>query len=145
MVVAAETFQVAYEQVVSKYQNEAKQSILTLITEIAVLHKPYMVATAKGPEELTNLVFGNEGTRDFILSLSYSFFARFQEGNDPCLGLAASLTRGLILNSLGAKTFIPDVIVNGNLNARDTEELLGSNQWLMTWLMIQLFVTPTVA
>jgi hypothetical protein len=144
MVVAVETFQAAYEQVMSKYAGDGKKSILEFVTNIVVLQKPYMLASAKGPEEWTNIIFGNEGARDFILSLSFSFFSRFHETNTPELALAASLTRGLILNSFLPKSFIPEIIVSGYFGIKETEELLGSNQWLMTVLMLQLCITPTV-
>lgn len=143
MVTAAETFQGAFSHAMSNYVGESKVSMQRYVAALILQEKPYMLVGPEGVERAIDLVFSNEPHRDFIFMLTYTFFARFGEGRNPSEDLAASLARGLVMSNAGggAMSAIPEAMRVRLPNLSEVQSLLKDNHWLMTVLLIQLFVS----
>lgn len=143
MVTAAETFQGAYEHALGNFVGEAKASVVRFCASIILQEKPYMLVGAEGASHAVDLVFGNEGNRDFIFMLSYTFFARFGEGHDPVQQLSATLARGVTIPSGREMSIVPEALRVRLPQYQEVQSLLADNQWLMTLLLLQLFITAS--
>lgn len=146
MIVATETFQESFRHVMGNYPvPEAKQYLLKFVLGVIMVEKPYMLVTDEGIQRAIALVFTAEAERDFILTLTYTFFSRFGETSAPAKNLAAALARGIALTGVTTSQLsaAPDAIKTRLPTEEEARAILEANQWLMTVLLIQLCVQIT--
>ena len=141
MVTAATVFKESFEACINNLTVDARDLATRFTAELVLQVKPYLLVTPDGVERIVDMVFGHESNRDFILSLTFSFFSRLGQDEDFVKGLAGNLSRGAALGKRGDLCAIPEAIKGRFSEMNDVHNLLEANYWLMTVLMLQLFIT----
>jgi hypothetical protein len=132
----------------------SREKILALIMNIVLREKPYLMCTPEGIKHIMDLIWTDEEHRNFILNLSFTFFARWGGTPANVQGLAICLAAGvsqipdwvveeLAKNRERADTgtvAIPNELLMRMSSHEDAAGILENNKWLMTVLMINLFV-----
>jgi hypothetical protein len=111
--------------------------------ELTMKYLPWTLVTEDGKNAIQGAVFGREDNRDFILLLTHVFFAR-QGGDEEfidalCKTLARSIT---VPNRVSKSTLMPEEIHSRLAKQEETIALLRSDLWMVTILLMQLFITP---
>jgi hypothetical protein len=143
MVVATSTFQESVSHVLGNYLPESQASLKAFVAEMILKEKPYMLVTEDGIKHAMGKVFGLEGYRDFVLMVTFTFFARFGESDTPVRSLAGNLARAVSVSGSGSNndlSAVPLEMRRRMPSEQDVTATLESNQWLMTLLMLQLCV-----
>lgn len=141
MIVVATTFQDAHVHVLHNYLvPEERNKLLEFVANVILRERPYMLVTQEGIKHAIDLAFKDDLIRDFVLKLSYVFFARYGNRQTHVHALAANLARGAAMGIKHDYAAIPDQIRMRLPEPAETTELLENNPWLMVILMIQLFI-----
>lgn len=148
MVVVATVFQESYAHVLSNSIEDTKIDRMRFVAGIVLQEKPYLLVTEEGIQRLISLVFADERNRDFIFTLSYTFFSRWGEDDLSVKGLAENLARGVSQASAiyGANqdiNAIPHEIAIRLTPNNVAKDLIESNKWLMIILLLQLFIAAS--
>lgn len=144
MVIATSTFQESFQHVLGNYVGDSRTHIQKFVAGVVLRQKPYMLVTEEGVQHAMKLAFGNEADRDFLFTLTYTFFSRFGETNEPVKGLATALARGVSIGSHNELSAVPEPLQKRLPVEVDVRAMLESNQWLMTLLMMQLCIQVVV-
>ena len=145
MVEAATVLQDSYQHVLNNIPAAGRESIIQFVAKLILSEKPYMLITPEGLSHISELVFSNDPYRDFIFTLSFTFFARFGGPDTDITGLAENLARGAAQVSPNREgNAIPNQIANRLIEAVDIVPILINNRWLMMILLIQLFITTSI-
>lgn len=144
MIDVANTFQDAYAHVLNNLEGlSVKPAVIAFSAGMVLTEKPYMLVTEEGIQRAMTLVFGREDIRDFVLTLTYTFFARWDAGPSSMRDLAENLAQGVggVLGGNLDLSAIPAEIHQRLMPRSDAGELLQSNPWLMVLLLMQLFIS----
>jgi hypothetical protein len=147
LIETGEVFVASIEHVLanSKRMSEERYAKLSkFLYSMVLAEKPYMIASPKGVQHAIELVMEDEVIRDFVFTLGFTFLARWG-GSGRYVELVQALAfavsgdgnpvRGqdsLVMMPVDIADLLPDP--DGVL------DLLQQNKWLVTLLMIQLFV-----
>lgn len=146
MEVVAGAFEAAIKTVLEQYRDEAlREKLLMFINNIVVQEKPWVWVSPEGPAHLDDLFMVDEFTRDFIMLLTFTFFARWGEGKVKFTGLVDTLSWGCAADEDGEDKGY--VLMSKDLSARlsptDTvKKYLRANKWVVVAMLIKLFVKP---
>lgn len=145
MIVVADVFQGAYEHVIGNLVGDTRIAIIGFVGQVVLKEKPYLLVTGEGLQHAIDLVFCNEQIRDFVLTLSYTFFARLGESSAHVRGLSENLARGVAQGSSASPRSVDYCAVPKDLSSRFTPEtealeLIESNKWLVVLLLLPLFI-----
>lgn len=147
MVVVTSVFQESYEHTLSQVLGDTRYPVLQFTAKIVLQNKAHMLVTEEGLLHAIALVFEHEAHRDFVFSLSFTFFSRLGEDEKHMHGLINNLARGVSTSSL----VLPEVSLS-DFNAMPTvlsarlatffnaKQLLESNKWLVVLLLLQLCI-----
>ncbi|SAK59266.1 hypothetical protein AWB81_01817 [Caballeronia arationis] len=114
------------------------------VYSMVLAEKPYMIASPKGVQHAIELVFEDEVIRDFVFTLGFTFLARWGG-----LGRYSELVQALAFAVSGdgnpvrgqeSLVMMPAEIGDLLPDPEGVLTLLQQNKWLVTLLMIQLFV-----
>jgi hypothetical protein len=139
----AVTFQDAYVHVLSLLTQTPRDLALRFTAELTMQYLPWTMVTKEGKDIIQSAVFGREENRDFILLLTHVFFAR-QGGDEEFINaLCKTLARSISVPSRPAKSMLmPEDIHTRLAKLEETIELLKTDLWVVTILLLQLFITP---
>ena len=146
MIDVANTFQDAYAHVLNNLEGlSVKPTVISFTAGVVLTEKPYMLVTEEGIQRAIGLVFSREDIRDFVLTLTYTFFARWDAGPSSVRDLAENLAQGVggVVGGNIDLSAMPIEIQQRLMLRGDASELLQSNPWLMTLLLMQLFINVT--
>jgi hypothetical protein len=145
MVVATSTFQESFTHVLGNYVGESREHIVKFVANIILREKPYMLVTEAGLQHAMQIAFGNnDAERDFLLMLTFTFFSRFGETDNPVKALSTNLARGVALGNNNDLNAVPEQLKKRLPIESDAHLVLEANQWLITLLMLQLCITAIV-
>jgi hypothetical protein len=147
METVAAAFQTAFNTVRAQYLNDDDQlAIMTFATKVVVEEKPWMWASPEGVDHLLDLVMVDELIRDFVMTLSFTFFARWGEANVKFTGLTDALSWGTSAdndNGDNRQLVVMPEVINSRLTQQDdVKKYLAANKWIVTLLLLKLFVIP---
>lgn len=147
METVAAAFQEAFKTVMSQYLDaDQKVQLETFVTGLVVQEKPWMWASPEGADHLLDLVMVDEMIRDFVMSLTFVFFARWGEANVKFTGLTDALSWGTSADNVNNEdrqlVLMPEVIRSRLTQQSDVKKYLAANKWVVTLLLIKLFVVP---
>ena len=134
----------ATEHVLNNYLPESRPELDGFIAQMVLQEKPYMLVTDEGINRARMMVFAKESIRDFILSLSFSFFGRLASDENTLAGLAHTLADGTTFHGYGADAKLnrmPTEIADRLEATSTTADILKANKWLMVLLLIQLSIS----
>ena len=104
------------------------------------------VATARGIERISNMVFGPNGSalREFLFSLRVQFSSQFGEfftmWNDLIGDIANSLTGGYTSSDADPSAcLVPEEILERTMSSSEMKQLLLANTWLIMFILIILW------
>lgn len=142
MIGIADVFIGAYEHVVSNFTLDKQQLAKRFTAELVMQQIPYMMITPEGVANLQGLVFGHADNRDFIMTLTFVTFARLGCDEEFVHELAKILARGLTVPVYAKDSnMIPDEINSRLAKYDDVVGVLRSNLWIITILLMQLFIS----
>ena|ERR1700693_4689033 len=142
----AEVFREATEYVIANSSgDETRLVIRRFMANLALAYKPYMITTPEGTAELVQVIFGDEILRDFVLSLGYVFYSRWGVTSGKYTELVQTIAWSAagdtgIEGSRDTDNYIPQEIKENISVLSGTTAVLLQNKWLITILLIQLFV-----
>jgi hypothetical protein len=147
METVAGAFQEAFKTVLAQYLNEEQLvAVKTFVTKVVVEEKPWMWSSPEGVEHLLDLVMVDELIRDFVMTLAFTFFARWGEASVKFTGLTDALSWGTSADNDNGDdrqlVLMPDVINSRLTQQADVKKYLAANKWVVTLLLIKLFVIP---
>jgi hypothetical protein len=124
---------------------ERHNKLNTFVYSLVLVEKPYMIASPKGVQHAIELVFEDEVIRDFVFMLGFTFFARWGASgprhNDLVQSLAFAVSGdGTPVRGQDSLVMMPAEIADLLPDPDGVLTLLQQNKWLVTLLMIQLFV-----
>jgi hypothetical protein len=142
MVEVAEVFQDSFRHILGNMPEEAQTSMKQLVAEFILKEHPWVLVTPEGLPRAIDLVWAREGVRDFLLSLSFTFFARWGHSDDQVEGLANNIARGVAMVQRGAQhDAVPAEPGKRLVHIDAAQKVLSANRWLMIALMLPLFIT----
>ena len=148
MQIVAEVFQESFQQLMLSYQGQTAYSKLSqFVTHVVLVEKPYLMVTGEGLSHMIGLVFSDQEISDFVLTLTFNFTSRL--GADSAGAFMYALAEMLGTNatfdlpSRNEYCAIPTDIVQRLGDRQQAGKLLASNRWLMTLLLMQMFVSVT--
>jgi hypothetical protein len=130
----------------SRISEDAQAKLNKFVYSLVLAEKAYMITSPKGMQHVIEIVFEDEVIRDFVLTLGFTFYARWGATRARYGSLVESLAfavsadtstpiRGSDGSFIGTPRDILDLLPGDNV-----EQVLQQNKWLVTLLMIQLFV-----
>lgn len=133
----------AYDHVIGLYQDEEeKRKLVSWTMSLLVSHKPYMMVTSEGLTALRDEVFGSALIRDFVLALTYQFFARWAGGKQKFTELTDRLSQGTSTDFYHQRyTATPQEISQRLTSQEDALAILAHNKWLVTLLVAKIFIS----
>ncbi len=144
MIEVGHVYNDAFKTVISNMSSN-RESILIFVTEMALSEKPYLLVTPEGVERLAERVFGTSAIQDFVLTLSFVFFARWGGDTEDCAHLAENLAMGATQSWTGnEKTIndmafaVPNQIASRLMKVGDAHQIIRNNPWLMIVLVLIL-------
>lgn len=141
MMVVAETFIDAYQHVISNYTQEQRDLAKRFTAELVMKYVCFTAVTPDGIAKLKDAVFGRDENRDFILTLSFVTFSRLGMDEDGIEALAKNIARSISIPMKVDDVMIPDDNMKRLASFDDVWTILKSNLWLITILLMQLFIT----
>jgi hypothetical protein len=141
MMIVGETFVDSFQFVISNYLPDSKISIKQFITELVLKNKSYMLVSHEGVPYASNLIFSDESHRDFIMTLHFTFFARWGHLDKDVDGLISNLARGASMMNVRQLNAMPSDINTRLTDIETTKSLLDANRWLIVILLIMLFIS----
>lgn len=150
METVASAFQTAFQTVMKQYLDENQsKAILAFVSSIAVEEKPWMWVSPEGQDHLLDKVMVPELIRDFVMSLTFTFFARWGEAKVKFTGLVDTLSWGTAADTVNNEdkqyVLMPEVISTRLTTQPDVKKYLAANKWVVTLMLIKLFVVPEEA
>lgn len=147
METVAAAFQAAFKTVMDQYlDDDQRDKLMQWVTTIAVEGKPWMWISPDGQELLLDLVMVDEFYRDFVMTLTFTFLARWAEANVKFTGLTDALSWGTAADSTedgkDDLVLMPRVIRDRLISQADVKKYLAANKWVVTLMLIKLFVVP---
>ncbi len=141
------SFRDAYEHTVSnvldpKRLDEIKLFLAGITTQTSI----YMAFTTVGLPELMQNVFRTVGVREFVFNLSMAFNVRLGLTHVERSQLVDILTNAVSIlppnqaNADPSVIAIPKVVLDNLPSYEDIRELLNANNWLMTIVMVCLYL-----
>lgn len=141
MVSVAETLVGGYEHVLGIYTQSQRDSASRFTAELVMRELPFMLVTPEGAARVQGMVFSHPENRDFIMTLTHVLFARLG-GDDTFLeGLCNTLARGIAMPKKADHCLVPEDIRERLSTTEDVVLVLKDNLWLVTILLMQLFIT----
>lgn len=145
METVASAFHVAFKTVLGQYlDQEQRDKLMGWCITIAVEGKPWMWTSAEGQELLLDLVMVDEFYRDFVMTLTFMFFARWGEANVKFTGLVDTLSWGTAADNVNnddkGLVLMPAAISDRLVSQADVKKYLAANKWVVTLMLIKLFV-----
>jgi hypothetical protein len=149
MEIIAGAFHSAFKTVMDQYLDEGQRDKLNQwVTTIAVEGKPWMWTSGDGQALLLDLVMVDEFYRDFVMALTFLFFARWGEAGVKFTGLVDTLSWGTAADTPESEemdlVLMPRVIRDRLVSQTDVKKYLAANKWVVTLMLIKLFVVPGV-
>jgi hypothetical protein len=151
MVDVATIFQESYKQVMGNFlPNSASATMVKEYVSALVLQQnPWELITQDGLQNLIAKTFMQAPLRDFVFSLSFTFFSRWGYSSENIAGLARQLAAGVaVADNLSANVqeiqrlnAVPKTLSERLCGQASAISLLEANKWLMVILMLQLFVS----
>jgi hypothetical protein len=141
---AEEIFNHALRRTIWNYRSDyiALDEILKEVKNTAM----ESVATVRGIERISNMVFGPHGSalREFLFALRVQFSSQFGEfytaWSDLIGDIASSLTSGYTSSDADPDlSLVPEEISDRTYTPADMKKLLLSNTWLIMFLLIILW------
>lgn len=129
--------------VLGNYEETAKQHLIAFVLSLVAKEKSYTMVTPSGLDRAIKLAWSEEGTRDFLLKLSFTFFARMGQTDEFVHGLAHNLARGCSFVDSTVKSgwnAVPSPAGDRLADSESALNIITANRWLMIVLMIQLFI-----
>lgn len=141
MMEVASVFIESFNHVVSNYVGESKNHAKLFTANIILKEKPYMIVSLEGLPHITEIVFGSDANRDFILTLSFTFFSRWGHSEREVYGLINNLARGVSNANALTLNAMPKDISSRLVSSENAAEILEANKWLIVIILMQLFIT----
>lgn len=136
-------FRDAYDHVMSNILGtKEKEEINLFLADVCAQLSIHMAFTTTGLPEMIQKVFRSLTVREFVFKLSMSFFARLGYSVDDRNQLVEILTTAIsVLPENGAETIaIPNLVKDNLPSYSDIRDLLAANNWLITVVMIGLYL-----
>lgn len=143
MVEAAEVFREATRFVLSSTPPTERRALQEFLASLVIGEKPYLLVTQEGLGRAIQLVWSNPKVSDFVMSVSFVFFARWGHSDEAVEGLCRNLARGVAMVTTDFKdqSAVPQVMGERLSDMVAATQLIQANKWLVIILMFQLFVT----
>lgn len=147
METVAAAFQTAFKTVMNQYLSEEQRTkLMQWVTTVAVEGKPWIWTSADGQAILLDMVMVDEFYRDFVMTLTFVFFARWGEANVKFTGLVDTLSWGTASDTASNEDksliLMPEDISTRLTGQVDVKRYLNANKWVVTLMLIKLFVVP---
>jgi len=146
MQLTAEVFQETLRHQLQNYEGQtAHDKLIKFVAHIVLVEKPYLMTTSEGLPHLIDLVFRDPDIADFVLGLTFSFYARMagDEGGKYHAFLCSVLADSVGYGALRGRPIcaIPGEIALRLADSQQTQQLLNDNRWIVVLLLMQLFVS----
>lgn len=142
MVGLADVFQGSYSHVMGNLIGDTKKRMTEFALNVVLRHKPYMLVTPQGFTDMSTRLFGDDETRDFVFTLFFVFSARAGLTIDRYRSLSANLAQSATPVTRGSDlSAAPSAVADRLAAYEEAADLLEANQWLVTLLLLQLFIT----
>jgi len=152
MKIVERVFGEAFQQAVSRLDDEYGDRVKKFVRRLVFQHKPYLLVTPEGLTAIAAEVFKDEQVRYFVTMLRFDFFARWGEIHNKEMALIQNLADGL-----GLRNEQDGVMYTTENPGEDASPLdfrmrlatrpealnvIHKNRWLLMLLLIQLYITP---
>lgn len=140
---AAGVFQESVEHVLKNQSAEGQKEITLFLANLVYKEKPYLLVTQEGLTHIMQLVWSQPNISDFVMTMSFTFFARWGHSEESVQGLCENLARGcaLVVKDLKDLNAVPAQMSERLADIDAARRLIQANKWLVIVLMAQLFVT----
>jgi hypothetical protein len=142
IIVKAETaIHQAYTSAVSRYIPGATKTQITAFCAWVTNLSLYSLCMTEHLLKVTDNVFADPVIRDFTMSLSANFHVRFAEEGEQYKALIDILAKGMCqAPGNDVDTLIPDVLSRRLPTVEDVTQLLGTEKWLVSLVLLSLFI-----
>lgn len=148
LIETGEVFVASMEHVLknsTRMSDERSSKLSKFVYSMVLAEKPYMLASPKGVQHAIELVFEDEVIRDFVFTLGFTFLARWGGSARyfelvQALAFAVSGDGNPVRGQQESLVMMPVEIADLLPDPEGVQTLLQQNKWLVTLLMIQLFV-----
>lgn len=140
---AAQVFLDALQYTLGNMPTEGQVPIKQFLAQLVIKEKPYLLVTQEGIAHAMELAWSNAAISDFLMRLSFAFFARLGHDDEFVDGLCGNLARGCALVARDPQNLnaVPTAVAERLSDMAAATQLIRANRWLVVILMIQLFVT----
>lgn len=130
-------------------ESAVQERVNVFVYKTVLFDHPYMLCTPNGVKDAVETIFSDVHLRDFVLTLSFTFFSRWGASNEKYLHLTETLAFAVSADgattpasntSLIVQSAIPVAIFHDMPKDAQTRAVLLANKWLAVLLLIQLVV-----
>lgn len=136
--VAAKAIRSAFRVVIRRYGDDPRSSILADVLGLAKVRQISLLTTVEGINKFSNEVFGSVLLRDFVFSLTTTFFTHWGESDLKYDGLVTSLARANGLTSRAANA-MPSNIKEELSTFENVKTILEGNEWLVPLMLLAAY------
>lgn len=117
----------------------------SFITHFLLSYQVASITMTSSLDTLVREIFGNKTVRDFVLTLQFNFFARWGEAAVNFTSLTDSLSYGVSMSGEEQAQFclVPKQLREAVPSQSEVRDLLNSNKWLVTLLVMKTAVSVT--